>query len=75
MARHETADPAEWGANGWLGWDPNPGSRPGPALTVRPSIGASAEGGAAALWSRRTLAGLGYGTPVAGGGAPVRTTP
>ena len=59
LVLHETADVAEWGASGWLAWDPNPGSELGPALTVSPSIGASAEGGAAALWSRGTLAGLG----------------
>ena len=59
LVLHETADVAEWGASGWLAWDPNPGSELGPALTVSPSIGGSAEGGAAALWSRGTLAGLG----------------
>ena len=56
---HETADVAEWGASGRLAWDPIPGSELGPALTVAPSIGASAAGGAAALWSRPTMAGLG----------------
>lgn len=59
LVLHETAEVTEWGASGWLAWDPNPGSELGPALTVSPSIGASAEGGAAALWSRGTLAGLG----------------
>ena len=58
LVLHETADLAEWGASGWLAWDPNPSSELGPALTVSPSIGASAEGGAAQLWSRETLAGL-----------------
>ena len=58
LVLHETADVAEWGASGWLAWDPNPGSELGPALTVSPSIGTSSEGGAAALWSRGTLAGL-----------------
>ena len=58
LVLHETADVAEWGASGWLAWDPNPGSELGPALTVSPSTGTSSEGGAAALWSRPTLAGL-----------------
>ncbi len=58
LVLRETADVAEWGASGWLAWDPNPGSELGPALSVSPSIGASAEGGAAALRSRGTLAGL-----------------
>ncbi len=80
---HETADLVEWGAGGSLSWDPNPVSDLGPALTVAPSIGASAHGGAATLWSRQTLAGLdgaagataagrvdarfAYGVPLAGG--------
>ena len=55
---HETAGLAEWGASGWLAWDPNPTSELGPALTVTPSVGASAAGGAAQLWSGETLAGL-----------------
>ena len=58
LVRHETAEPAEWGASGWLAWDPNPASELGPELTVRPSFGAQSEGGAAQLWSRETLAGL-----------------
>ena len=58
LVLHESADVSEWGASGWLAWDPNPGSELGPALTVSPSIGASSEGGAAQLWSRETLAGL-----------------
>ena len=52
LVLHETAEVAEWGASGWLAWDPNPGSELGPALTVSPSIGTSPEGGAAGLWSR-----------------------
>ena len=55
---HETAELAEWGASGWLAWEPNPASELGPALTVSPSLGAPAHGGAAALWSRQTPAGL-----------------
>ncbi len=58
LVLHETADVAEWGASGWLAWDPDPGSELGPALTVSPSIGASTERGAAALRSRGTPAGL-----------------
>ncbi len=58
LVLHETAELTEWGASGWLAWDPNPSSELGPALTVSPSIGAPAEGGAAQLWSRETLAGL-----------------
>ena len=58
LVLHETAELTEWGASGWLAWDPNPSSELGPALTVTPSIGAPAEGGAAQLWSRETLAGL-----------------
>ena len=54
---HEAPRAAEWGASGWLSWDPNPASALGPSLTVSPSIGAPAEGAAAALWSRDTLAG------------------
>ena len=59
LVLHETADLAEWGASGWLAWDPNPASELGPALTVTPSIGAAANGEAAGLLSRETLAGLG----------------
>ena len=55
---HDTAGTVEWGASGWLAWDPNPASELGPSLTVSPAIGARPEGGAAALWSRDTLAGL-----------------
>ena len=58
LVLHETAELTEWGASGWLAWDPNPSSELGPALTVTPSIGAPAEGGAAELWSRETLTGL-----------------
>ena len=58
LVLHETADLAEWGASGWLAWDPNPTSELGAALTVTPSIGATAGGAAAQLWSRETLAGL-----------------
>ena len=36
LVLHESADVAEWGASGWLAWDPNPGSELGPALTVTP---------------------------------------
>ena len=53
---HETADLAEWGASGWLAWNPKPASELGPALSVSPSFGAPAEGGAHGLWSRETLA-------------------
>ena len=65
---HETPQPAEWGVGGWLAWDPNPASELGPSLTVSPSLGARAEGGAAALWSRDTLAGL-AGDPAGADGA------
>ena len=71
LVAHETAEPAEWGASGWLAWDPNPGSELGPALTVSPSIGAPAESGAAALWSRETLAGLDANPAVAGAGGRI----
>ena len=40
LVMHETAELAEWGASGWLAWDPNPASELGPALTVSPSFGA-----------------------------------
>ena len=56
LVLHATASPAEWGASAWLTWDPNPASELGPSLTVSPSLGARAEGGAAALWSRDPLA-------------------
>ena len=65
---HETPQPAEWGVGGWLAWDPNPASELGPSLTVSPSLGARAEGGAAALWSRDPLAGL-AGDPAGADGA------
>ena len=68
LVAHETAEPAEWGASGSLAWDPNPGSELGPALTVSPAIGAPAESGVAALWSRETLAGLDGNTVVTAGG-------
>ena len=58
LVLHETAELAEWGASGWLAWDPNPASELGPVLTVTPSVGASATGGATQRWSRETLAGL-----------------
>ena len=65
---HETAELAEWGASGWLAWDPNPASELGPALTVSPSFGTRSEGGARELWGRRTLAGL-AGNPLDASGA------
>ena len=68
---HETAELAEWGASGWLAWDPNPASELGPALTVSPSIGAQSEGGAQALWSRDTLIGLAGDPMDANGGGRV----
>ena len=71
LVLHETAELTEWGASGWLAWDPNPGSELGPALTVSPAIGASAEGGATALWSRETLAGLDANPVVAGAGGRI----
>ena len=80
---HEADGLAEWGAGGWLAWDPSPASELGPSLTVNPAVGARAHGGAAGLWSRATLAGpdlpaapsangridakFGYGLPLAGG--------
>ena len=67
LVLHETTDLVEWGASGWLAWDPNPASELGPALTVTPSVGASAAGGAAQLWSRETLAGLNSGPAAATG--------
>ena len=66
---HEAAELAEWGASGWLAWDPNPASELGPALTVSPSIGVQSEGGAQALWSRETLNGLAGDPMDANGGA------
>ena len=68
---HETAELAEWGASGWLAWDPNPASELGPALTVSPSIGAQSEGGARELWSRETLIGLAGDPMDANGGGRV----
>ena len=62
---HDARRAAEWGASGWLSWDPNPASDLGPSLTVSPSIGAPAEGGTAALWSRDTLAGRDIPHPAA----------
>ena len=58
---HETAQVAEWGASGWLAWDPNPASELGPALTVSPSFGGRSEGRAQERWGRQTLAGLDAG--------------
>ena len=68
LVLHETPELTEWGASGWLAWDPNPSSELGPALTVSPSIGAPAEGGAAQLWSRETLAGLDGSDPMVANG-------
>ena len=68
LVLHETAELAEWGASGWLAWDPNPATELGPALTVTPSIGAPAAGGSADLWNRETLAGRG-GDPMAASGS------
>ena len=68
---HETAEPAEWGASGWLAWDPNPASELGPALTVSPSIGARSDGGAQELWGRQTLTGLAGDPMDADGGGRV----
>ena len=65
---HETAELAEWGASGWLAWDPNPASELGPALTVIPSLGVRSEGGAQELWGRQTLAGV-AADPMATNGA------
>ena len=68
LVRHEITQLADWGASGWLAWDPNPTSELGPALTVSPSFGARSEGGAAELWSRETLAGL-DGDPMGANGS------
>ena len=71
LVRHETAQPAEWGASGWLAWDPNPASELGPEFTVSPSFGAQSDGGAAQLWSRETLAGLNSDLSAANGSGRV----
>jgi hypothetical protein len=61
---HEAPRVTEWGASGWLSWDPHPASALGPSLTVSPSIGVPAVGDAATLWRRDTLAGWDGRRPV-----------
>ena len=50
MLAHEDEDFREWGVSGSLRYDPRPTSELGLRLSVTPSVGASAKGGADALF-------------------------
>ena len=58
LVAHEADRFREWGASAAFGWDPQPATGRGLALSLRQSWGASSSGGMDALLSRETLAGL-----------------
>ena len=68
---HETAQVAEWGASGWLAWDPHPASQLGPALTVS-QADAHGAGRVDAKLAYGMPLGFGVGVPWAGIGAAER---
>ncbi len=68
---HETGQVAEWGASGWLAWDPNPASQLGPALTVS-QADAHGAGRVDAKLAYGIPLGVGVGVPWAGIGAAER---
>ena len=59
LLTHEARGFQEWGASGSLAWDSEPGSERGLSLALSQSAGAAVSGGADALLSRETMAGLG----------------
>ena len=58
LLTHERAGFRQRGFAGSFGWDPAPGTDRGPSLTLTQTMGASARGGADALFGQRTLEGL-----------------
>ena len=58
LLTHDEGSFRERGFAGSLAWDPDPNSERGLKLTLRQTVGASAEGGMNALLSRPTLEGL-----------------
>ena len=58
LLTHEDANFRERGFAASFAWNPTPGSKLGPSLTLRQSVGASATGGMDALLSRGTMAGV-----------------
>ncbi len=69
LLTHEADGFRERGIAGSFGWDPDPGTDRGPLLTLTRSMGASATGGADALFGRTTLAGLAANDPGSESGA------
>ena len=61
LLTHEVEDFRDWGVSGTLRYDPAPSSERGLSASLSQSWGASAAGGAAALWSRNTASGLAAG--------------
>ena len=68
LLAHEDENFREWGVSGALIFDPDPSSDRGLSLSVGPSWGASATGGAEALLGPETMSGLALdNTPPPGG--------
>ena len=67
MVAHEASGFREWGASGSLGYDPDPSSERGFALSLTSGIGVPAQGGADALLGRTTLQGLAANHDAPGG--------
>ena len=58
LLMHEAGDFHDWGVSGTLRYDPTPSSERGLSASLTQSWGASAAGGAEALWSRNAASGL-----------------
>ena len=67
LVAHEASGFREWGASGSLGYDSDPSSERGLALSLTSGVGAQAQGGADALLGRTTLEGLAATEDVPGG--------
>ena len=58
LLMHEAEDFRQWGVSGTLRYDPTPSSERGLSASLTQSWGASAAGGAEALWSRNAASGI-----------------
>ncbi len=58
LVAHQASGFRDWGASGWLRFDPRPSSELGPSASLTPSWGAPSTGGVEALFRRETLSGL-----------------
>ena len=68
LVAHEAPGFRDWGVSVSLRYDPTPSSDRGPSVSLAPSWGGSASGGAAALLGRETLSGLAANGAAAAGG-------